>query len=104
MPDFWVSGIVSGRDKQPYIQLSSEKGMIAQLTMGEARKIALDILVQCSRCEADAMVLKFLSRMDIPEGAGNAFLIEFRDFRAELDEGMLKAFYEGNFQRKESHL
>jgi hypothetical protein len=28
MAHFWVNGIVSSRDKQPYIQLSNEKGMI----------------------------------------------------------------------------
>jgi len=36
MADFWVNGIVSQRDKQPYIQLSNEKGMIAHLTMSQA--------------------------------------------------------------------
>ena len=85
MGDFWVNGIVSHRDQQPYIQLSNEKGMIAQLSMGQARKIAMDMLVMCSRSEADAMLFKFFNKMEFPDGALNALLQEFRDFRAELD-------------------
>lgn len=92
MSDFWVNGIVSGRDHQPYIQLANEKGMIAQLTMSEARKIAHDILVMASRTEADAMIVKFFKKLDYP-AAGAGMLIEFRDFRHELD--MDKA--EGSF-------
>lgn len=52
---FWVNGIVSNRDKQPYIQLSNEEGMIAQLTVGQARTIAQDMLIMASRCECDSM-------------------------------------------------
>lgn len=82
---FWVNGIVAQRNKQPYIQLSNEKGMIAQLTMGEARQIAHDILLMCSRTEADAMILKFFDRNDFPSGAASALMAEFREFRHELD-------------------
>lgn len=66
MSDFWVNGIVSSRDKQPYVQLSNEKGMIAQLSMGQARKIAMDILVMCSRTEMDAMLHRFMSATTAP--------------------------------------
>jgi hypothetical protein len=90
MADFWVNGIVSNRDKQPYIQLSNEKGMIAQLSMVQARQIAMDILVMASRTECDAMVLKFFSKFELPEQAAGAMLVEFRDFRAALDDEKLE--------------
>lgn len=89
MADFWVNGIVSNRDQQPYVQLSNEKGMIAQLTMAQARIIAMDILVMCSRTECDAMVLKFFSKFELPMEAAGQMLIEFRDFRAALDQEKL---------------
>jgi hypothetical protein len=85
MSDFWVHSIVSQRDNQPYVQLSNEEGVIAQLSMAQARTIAQDILVMCSRAEADAMVLKFFDKNDFPEGAAAAIMTEFRDFRAALD-------------------
>lgn len=86
MGDFWVNGIVAQRDKQPYIQLSNEKGMIAQMSMAQARKIAMDILQMSARTEADAMIIKFFSRFELPEAAASQMLVEFRDFRAELDQ------------------
>lgn len=90
MPHFWVNGIVSNRDKKPYIQLSNEKGMIGQLSLGEARNVAMDILVMASRTEADAMILKFFEKMDFPEAAAGGLLVEFRDFRAELDQEVVE--------------
>lgn len=89
MADFWVNGIVSNRDQQPYVQLSNEKGIIAQLTMSQARVIAMDILVMASRTECDAMVLKFFSQFELPDAAAAGMLMEFRDFRMELDEEKL---------------
>jgi hypothetical protein len=86
MPDFWVNGIVAQRDKQPYVQLSNEKGMIAQLTMAQAQRIAMDILIMAARTEADAMLHKFFSKMEFPQGATDALMIEFREYRAELDQ------------------
>ena len=54
MADFWVNGIVAQRDKQPYIQLSNEKGMIAQLTMAQARQVAHgDGIAHRGGCHAD---------------------------------------------------
>jgi|SRR5215831_7490786 len=89
MADFWVNGIVSNRDKQPYIQLSNEKGMIAQLSMGQARKIAMDILVMASRTEADAMLHLFLQKLGLPQ-ASAPLMMEFREFRAELDQEVVE--------------
>jgi hypothetical protein len=85
MADFWVNGVVAVRDGNPYIQLSNEKGMIAQLSMSEARQVAGDILVMASRTEADAMIVKFFGKFDLPKEAASGMLIEFRDYRAELD-------------------
>jgi hypothetical protein len=88
--DFWVAGIVSHRDKQPYVQLSTEKGMIAQLSMAQARIIAMDILVQCSRAEMDAMLLSFIDKMDLGESAGPLMMQYFREFRSALDNEKLE--------------
>jgi hypothetical protein len=90
MSDFWVNGIVSNRDQQPYVQLSNEKGMIAQLTMAQARIIAMDILIMASRTECDAMVVKFFSEMNLPREAAGHMLVQFRDFRAQLDQEKLE--------------
>lgn len=86
MSDFWVNGIVSNRDEQPYIQLSNEKGMIAQLSMNQARQIAMDILVQASRCEMDSMVIRWFKEAIGNEQAANAALVTFREYRATLDD------------------
>jgi len=90
MADFWVNGIVAQRDNKPYIQLSNEKGMIAQLSMSEARQIAQDMLIMASRTEMDAMVLEFFKKFNLPEetrgAAAAAMMQEFREFRAKLDD------------------
>ena len=85
MADFWVNGIVAVRDGNPYIQLSNEKGIIAQLSMSETRQVAMDMLVMAARTEADAMIHRFFAKEEFPSGASNAVMIGFRDFRAELD-------------------
>ena len=85
MAAFWVNGIVAVRDGKPYIQLSNEKGMIAQLSMSETRQIAMDMLVMASRTEADAMIHKFFSDNGLPAAAGALLMVKFRDFRAALD-------------------
>lgn len=85
MPNFWVNGIVAVRDKKPYIQLSNEKGMIAQLSMSEARQVAMDILQMSARTEADAMIHNFFAAEGFPIEASGALMVKFRDFRAELD-------------------
>lgn len=82
---FWVNGVVATRDKKPYVQLSTEKGMVAQFSMSEARQVAADILTMAARTEADAMVLKFFEKSEFPEAAGVALMQDFRDFRAGLD-------------------
>jgi len=92
MASIMVNGIVAARDKQPYLQLSNEDGMIAQLSMAQARNIAHDILVMCSRTEADAMILKFFTKAEFPENAAGALMVDFRDFRAQLDEEALETF------------
>lgn len=86
MSDFWVNGIVSNRDQQPYVQLSNEKGMIAQLSMGQARKIAMDMLVMASRTEMDAMLHRFMREKMENVEAANGMMILFREYRAELDQ------------------
>lgn len=85
MSDFWVNGVVAMRDTKPYIQLSNENGMIAQLSMSEARQVADDIVNMCSRTEADAMIFKFFTKESFPPDAAGALMQEFRNFRHELD-------------------
>lgn len=83
---FFVNGIVAARDKMPYIQLSNEHGIHAQLSIAQARQVAADILQMAARTEADAMILKFFDKRQFPDGAGAQLMTEFRDFRAELDQ------------------
>ena len=82
---FWVNGVVAVRDHQPYVQVSTENGLVAQFSISEARQVAMDILQMAARTEADAMILKFFKKSEFPEGAGSALMVDFRDFRAELD-------------------
>jgi len=86
-----VEGIVAVRNKQPYIVLTLDDAS-AQLTVAAARNIANDILVQAARIEADAMMVKFFDRVDFPEGALAAIMLEFRKFRAELDREPIETF------------
>jgi hypothetical protein len=83
--EVWVNGIVAVRNSQPYVQLLTSSGIMTQWTVGEARKIANDIVTMASRCEADAMMVKFFGRMEFPNGALVAIMQEFRDFRHALD-------------------
>ena len=85
MASFWVTGIVSAIDKQPYIQLSNEKGMIAQLSMGQARNIAMDILNMAARTEVDAMIHNFCAQYGKAE-MGPVLMQHFRDYRAKIDQ------------------
>lgn len=83
--DIFISGLVAARDQQPYIQLTTSNGIMSQWSVTEARKIAHDILIMCSRTEADAMLIKFFGKMDFPDGATVGLMKEFRDYRHELD-------------------
>jgi hypothetical protein len=79
-----VEGIVARRDKRPYVVLliNNER---AQLTVADARRIAADLVQMAARTEADAMIHGFFERMEFPAEAGNALMIEFREFRRALD-------------------
>lgn len=85
MADFWVNGIVAMRDGKPYLQLSNEQGIIAQLSMSEARQIAQDMLIMASRTEADAMIHDWFSGLGLGKEASGQLMIGFRDYRAKLD-------------------
>lgn len=94
---FWVNGIIAVRDKMPYIVLSNENGMVAQLSMSEARQVAQDILVMTSRTEADAMIFKFFDHSALPPEAGAQLMQMFREFRAQLDDEQVKHDHRGGF-------
>lgn len=85
MNNILVSGIVSQRDKLPYIQIDID-GHMVQMSMAQARNVARDIEVMCARTEADAMIHKFFTAEEFPKGANDAVMLAFRDFRMQLDE------------------
>lgn len=83
---FMVQGIVAARNNQPYVQMANADRMIAQLTVAQARNVAHDILSAAHNAEADAMIIKFFGRLELPPAALGAFMQEFRDFRFELEQ------------------
>ena len=83
---FWVNGIVSQRDKQPYVQLSNERGIVAQMTMAQARNVALDILQMSARTEMDAMLLRFCNEKLEHEEVGEQMMMLFSEYRMQLDQ------------------
>lgn len=92
-PGVSVEGIVSSRDKQPYINLFSGGDKIGQMSMAQARNFAHDILTMCARTEADAMIYKFFDQSQYPPAAAGALMVEFRNFRVQLDEEPVEKFY-----------
>jgi hypothetical protein len=86
----FVDGIVAARNKEPYVRLTVN-GERAQLTVAEAHKIANDLLRIAARTEADAMVLRFFSHSQFPEGAAAALMMDFRYFRQAQDEKLVAA-------------
>jgi hypothetical protein len=84
LPKILISGIVAARDKQPYLLIDVD-GHTVQCSMADARNVARDIERMCARTEADAMIHKFFAKEGYPAGAGAALMIEFRDFRSNLD-------------------
>lgn len=90
MSGLLVNGVVAHRDKLPYVQISNEEGMMVQLSMAQARNVAMDILQMAARTEADAMLIKFFEREEFPEGALHALLVGFRDFRSLLDDEVIR--------------
>lgn len=90
---FWVQGIVAARNGKPYVQLSNDKGMIGQFTIAETRNVAFDLLRAASYAEADAMILQFFESEELPKGAAQALLVQFRDFRHTLDTEKIDTSY-----------
>jgi hypothetical protein len=86
-----VNGMVAYRDKMPYIQIDID-GHTVQLSMADARNVARDIERMCARTEADAMIHKFFSMNDFPEGANAAIMLAFREFRSKLDSESVDKF------------
>ena len=83
--------MVAYRDKMPYIQIDID-GHTVQLSMADARNIARDIERMCARTEADAMIHKFFSTNNFPEGANAAIMLAFREFRSKLDSEHVDSF------------
>lgn len=87
-----VAGIVAARNEIPYVQIASEQKVIAQLTVAEARKVAFDILTSAHNATADAMIIKFFRKTELPREALAAFMQEFRNFRHELEHENVEGF------------
>lgn len=100
MGNIWVNGIVAVRDGQPYVQLSNEDGIIAQFSVGEARSIANNIMLMASRTEADALLLDWTAKMDLPKEAGAQLMQLFRDFRAKIDDEVVETGYDKGPEEK----
>lgn len=90
-PSILVGGIVSHRDGLPYVQVDFD-GKLLQMSMGQARSIAFDLLRACGYAEADAMILRFFDANHFPKNAAGALMIQFRDFRAKLDSENVERF------------
>jgi hypothetical protein len=84
--DVWINGMVASKSLEPRIELMSSTGIRMTWSIGVARKIAHDIIIMCSRTEADAMIVKFFKERDLPLEAAAALMKDFRDYRAELDQ------------------
>ena len=67
MANILVGGIVAYRDKRPYVQIDVD-GHMVQLSVAEARSVAVDIFRQASRAEADAMIYKFFAEQRSSRG------------------------------------
>jgi hypothetical protein len=93
MPNVVIDGIVAMRDKQPYVRLLIDDKPAAQLSMAQARKIAMDILQMSARTEADAIIHRFFSQHDFPPGANAAIMLDFREFRLALDTEPVEGFH-----------
>jgi hypothetical protein len=89
MPHILVTGIVAIRNGEPYLVVDVD-GHSVQMSMADARNVARDIEVMCARTEADAMIHRFFAKQGFPEQAGAALMLEFRDFRAKLDEEVVE--------------
>jgi len=92
MPDLVVSGIVAYRDKQPYVDLLVDGVKVAQLSIADAQKIALDMLRMAYRTEADAMIHSFFAKEGFPEQAGAHLMKLFREFRSQNDNMKAEGF------------
>jgi hypothetical protein len=88
-----VGSIVAQRNNQPYVRIHINGDLVAQLTLGQARTIAQDLIDAAARGEADAMIWKFFSKQQFPQGAGEALMMEFREFRQRLDEESVERSY-----------
>lgn len=80
----WVQSIVSGKDLEPYVQISLDEQMIAQLTPEEARQVARHILETANAAELDAFFVEFLQEM--VGVRGNPITIALSDFRKWREE------------------
>jgi hypothetical protein len=81
---------IERKSKDPIIVLELGGKTFAAMTVAQAHNFANDIVVSCARAEADAMIHGFFSKQQYPEGAADALMVEFRDFRARLDAEMVE--------------
>jgi hypothetical protein len=80
-----VVGIVSNRDKQPYVQLLNGEQIVVQLSMAQTRQVAMDMLIMASRTECDGMIFDFCEQNGLGFEAAGSMMLMFRDYRAKYD-------------------
>lgn len=81
-----IESLVSGRDGQPYVQLSwgRERG---QLTPAEAMAHATEVIGAAQAAITDAFLFTFLKeRVGTDDGHAAAVLRDFRGYRKTLEE------------------
>jgi hypothetical protein len=76
--------------KEPVVVFDVGDQRIAGMSVAQARHIAADIVQACARAEADAMIFRFFEEQEYPEGAANALMLEFRNFRRALDSELVE--------------
>jgi hypothetical protein len=86
MPDLLLNAIVSGRNKEPYVQIMLG-GKAAQLTPDEARSFALQLMVCAEAATSDAFLVHFMGGLG--EGPDHdammgQLLASFRDYRDSM--------------------
>lgn len=89
MAGIFVNGIVSGKTKEPMIQLSNENGMIAQLDAQDAIKFGMDLIRMAEMTKADALIVKWTEEFfpaDKATVAGAQLMHAFREYRQKLEE------------------
>lgn len=74
--------IVSGRDHRPYVQLRKDGEIFTQMSPGEARQYAMQIIEAAEAAQGDAFIVGFIQqRTGVEWEKATRVLVDYRDFR-----------------------